>query len=102
MRLLNKLRGYGLDGKFIDWFSSFLHGRKQRVALGDCKSDWSEVTSGVPQGSAIGPLLFVLCINGLPDCVNCESKLNADDSKLMSAYSDPLDGIGLQIHRYVD
>ena len=76
--------------------------RKQREVLGDFQSDWSEVTSKLSQGSVIGPLLFVLYMNYLPDCVNCESKLNADDSKLMSAYSDPLDGIGLQIHRYVD
>ena len=95
-RLLKKLRGYGVDEKLINWFGSFLQGRKQSVVLRDCESDWCDVTSGVPQGSVIGSLLFVLYINDLPDCVDCESKLYADDSKLMSAFSEPLDRISLQ------
>ena len=64
--------------------------------MGEILSDWRDILSGVPQGSVLGPLLFVIYINDLPDCVDCESKLYADDSKLLSAYSDPLDGISLQ------
>ena len=95
-RLLKNLRNFGFNAKLIDWFSSFSQVRNQRVVLGDWDSDWCEVTSGVPQDSFIGPPLSVLCTNDLPNCVNRETKLYEDDSILMSAYSDPFDGIGLQ------
>ena len=66
------------------------------MVLGDSKSDWDEVLSGVPQGSVLGPLLFILYINDLPDSVKCECKLYADDSKLISVVRNGLEGIGMQ------
>ena len=92
-RLLKKLRSYGVSGKLYEWFKSFLFNRRQRVILGDCVSDWSEVKSGVPQGSVLGPLLFVIYINDLPDAVDCECKMYADDSKLISVTLDTSNGI---------
>ena len=70
--------------------------RKQRVVLGEIKSEWVEVESGVPQGSVLGPLLFVLYINDLPDRVKNQVKLYADDSKIMAVIKDWEDATNLQ------
>jgi hypothetical protein len=83
-RLLHKLNAYGISGPLLNWIRAFLANRKQRVVLGESKSSWSAVTSGVPQGSVLGPILFTLFINDLPECVeNSICKLYADDSKIM-------------------
>ncbi len=82
-RLLNKLRLYGISGNLYDWIGSFLENRKQRVVLNGCKSDWVTVTSGVPQGSVLGPLLFLLFVNDLTSHIEfCKVKMFADDIKL--------------------
>ena len=84
--MLVKIKSYGIDGKVLNWISSFLSNRKQRVVLNGYKSAWSDVLSGVPQGSVLGPLLFVLYINDLPECLDkCKVKMFADDLKLYSS-----------------
>jgi hypothetical protein len=70
--LLNKLQSYGISGSVLQWFQSYLCNRQQRVVLDGTFSDWLPVTSGVPQSSILGPLLFLVYAN---DMVTLSSKL---------------------------
>ena len=96
LRLLSKLRSYGITGKLLDWIASFLTGRKQQVVLEGHRSDWSDVASGVPQGSVLGPLLFLVYVNDLPDIIQCGIKLFADDTKMYTSVSSTDDAALLQ------
>ena len=86
-KLLQKLRGYGVDYELFNWISAFLSGRSQRVTVDSGLSESVPVTSGVPQGSVLGPLLFLLYINDIVECVEGVShvRLFADDAKFYCA-----------------
>ena len=82
LTLLQKLSSYGIRGDLLDWIRSFLMGRTQSVIVDGVPSNPGPVRSGVPQGTVLGPLLFVLYINNLPDNVlHSRSKMFADDTK---------------------
>jgi len=87
--LIAKLDYYGVRGVALDWFKSYLHCRKQYVLLNGQSSTMSSVVCGVPQGSILGPLLFILYIN---DIVNCSDILHfilfADDTNLFYSHKD--------------
>ena len=79
-RLLHKLQFYGVRGKNLGWIQSFLHGRSQRVLLDGNNSSSIAVESGVPQGSVLGPCLFLFYINDLPNGLASKVRLFADDA----------------------
>ncbi|MEW8545280.1 MAG: reverse transcriptase family protein, partial [Candidatus Thiodiazotropha sp.] len=80
--LLYKLSCLGLSSDILKWFSSYLSGRRQRVVLGGSTSEWMPVQAGVPQGSILGPLLFLIYINDIVNEINSSIRLFADDTSL--------------------
>ena len=79
--LLNKLEHYGVCSQSLRWFKDYLHERKQTVPIDTERSDELAIVTGVPQGSILGPLLFIIYINDMPNCIeNCSVNLYADDT----------------------
>ena len=85
-RLLGKIEAFGIKGNLLRWIRGFLTGRKQQVCVNGTTSETTHVVSGIPQGSVLGPVLFVMYINDLPGCVSKANtvKLFADDTKLFT------------------
>ena len=81
-RLLKKVSAFGIRGSVLSWVRDFLTGRRQYVSVKGESSSWRDVLSGVPQGSVLGPILFIPYINDLPEVVNSIVKIFADDTKL--------------------
>ena len=81
-RLILKLKLAGIRVKVLRWIEGFLWGRRQRVVLRNGSSHWRQVTSGVPQGSILGPLLFLIYVNDIPELVSSTAKMFADDTKV--------------------
>lgn len=87
--LLTKLKYLGIEDPLFSWLRSYLFGRHQRVVLEGTYSEWKSTTAGVPQGSVLGPLLFLVYINDIVDNIHSQVFLYADDSMLLDIIDSP-------------
>ena len=88
--LIFKLKQNGISGSLLKLFENYLHNRKQSVVLNGSFSDYSEIKSGVPQGSVLVPLLFLIYINDLEKHIKPNINFFADDTMLFSVVKDPV------------
>jgi len=86
--LIEKLYSYGIKGNSLEWFRSYLTNRAQAVNINSTLSDFKNIDIGIPQGSILGPLLFIIFVNSLPDFVNCKCTMYADDTTLLCTAND--------------
>ena len=87
--MLFKLKQNGISGNLLNLFSNYLSNRKQRVVVNGYESDYVNIESGVPQGSVLGPLLFLIYINDLEKNIKSNIKIFADDTMLYSIVKNP-------------
>ena len=88
--LLYKLQTVGITGHFLQWFTDYLNNRKQRVVLPGVFSHWTDLKAGVPQGSILGPLLFLIYINDIVRNINSSIRVFADDTSLYIIVENPI------------
>ena len=87
--LPTKMNRCGIQGKILDWFKSYLTNRTQRRSVNDCLSDFTSLKCDVPQGTILGPILFLIYINDLPNCLSfSKPRMYADDTHITYAGSD--------------
>ena len=85
--LIFKLKQNGIEGEFLEWISNYLSNRQQYVVLTSATSETKGVTADVPQGSVLGPLLFLVYVNDITELLLCLTRLFADDSSLFISAS---------------
>ena len=95
-RLIYKVRRYNISEGVVRWIEDFLNNRRQRVKVNKDLSAWGKVTSGIPQGSVLGPLLFVIYINDITDYIESKILLFADDTKIYREIKTEEDKVILQ------
>ena len=88
-RLIGKLKSYGIEYYTLRWIQAFLSDRVQQVNVNGTNSEWANITSGIPQGSVLGPILFVLYINDLPENIVSNVYMFADDTKVFKTITSP-------------
>ena len=88
-KLLFKLAAIGCSKYLLRWFTSYLSGRRQRVVINGVISDWASIFAGVPQGSILGPLLFLIFINDIVNNIQSNIRLLADDTGLYIIVENP-------------
>ena len=91
--LVYKLKQCNVSGRFLALSTSFLRDRKQRTVLNGQCSSWVDILAGVPQGSILGPLLFLVYMNDLTTNLKCNVKLYADDTSLFTVVQDPYSAV---------
>jgi len=95
-KLLIKVEALGIRGQILAWVRDYLADRKQRVVINGEQSEFADVTSGVPQGSVLGPVLFLIYINDLDVGLSCNIKKFADDTKIYGQVNNEADCRKLQ------
>ena len=95
-RLLNKLKSHGISGKIFTWLEDWLSERKQRVVINGKASSWKNVLSGVPQGSVLGPILFIAYVNDIDEGLTCKISKFADDTKITGRVTSRAEKLQLQ------
>lgn len=88
--LIFKLKSVGIDGRLLSWLTDYLDNRTQRVVLPGATSNWKNINAGVPQGSILGPLLFLIYINDIVENINSKIRLFADDTSLYLVVDNPV------------
>ena len=87
--LIHKLKNKGISGKLLAWLTNYLVDRKRRVVIKGNSSDWHENKAEVPQGSILGPLLFLIYVNDIVNNIESQILLFADDTSLFEIIDDP-------------
>ena len=102
--LLSKLKKVGIRGSELKWFGSYLKNCTQFVNIGNSRSSTKETSSGVPQGSVLGPILFIIFFNDLPICCRLLTLIFADDTTLLASVEnldDLIDFVNSELHKLV-